>query len=183
MDKSTYQIPRSLLALVVIILGAMYYYAAYVDVLTPEDTVTEFYEAYFNQDYPLAAENMSVFWAAQLIPEYAAVSPSELLADRAALEEEVAQFFSMVEQQNPTPPDVGIKVDPTYSRIGQYSALVVYELTQNSKPLSMELAMLIKETDRFYIINIYPFEAENLKDIQEFDMEALDSDFKSILKL
>ncbi len=183
MDKNIYRVPRSLLALVVIILGAMYYYAAYMDIPTPEDTVTEFYEAYFNQDYSLAAENISVFWAAQLLPEYADLKPAELLADRAALEKEVTQFFSMVEQQNPAPADVGIEVNPAYSRIGEYGALVVYELTQSSEAVSMEIAMLIKETDRFYIINIYPLQEENLKDVQEFDMNALDSDFKEILEL
>ncbi len=182
MDKNNYRVPRSLLALVVIILGAMYYYAAYVDVPTPDDTVTEFYEAYFNQDYSLAAENISVFWAAQLLPEYADLQPAELLSDRAALENEAAQFFSLVEQQNPTPADVAVKVNPAYSRVGEYSALVVYELTQGSEPASMEIAMLIKETNRFYIINIYPLQEENLKDIQEFDMETLDSDFKEILE-
>ena len=181
MDNN-YRVPQSLLALVVIILGAMYYYAAYVDIPTPEDTVTEFYEAYFNQDYSMAAENISVFWAAQLLPEYADLKPGELLADRATLEKETAEFFSMAEQQNPTPPDVGVVVNPAYSRIGESSALVVYELTQENEPVSMEIAMLIKETDRFYILNIYPLQEANLKDIQEFDMDALDSDFKAILE-
>ncbi len=181
MDNN-YRVPQSLLALVVIILGAMYYYAAYVDIPTPEDTVIEFYEAYFNQDYSLAAENISVFWAAQLLPEYADQEPAELLADRSTLEAEAAQFFTMVEQQNPTPPDVSIAVNPAYTRNGEYSALVVYELTQGSEPISMEIAMLIKETDRFYIINIYPLQEANLKDVQEFDMDALDTDFKAILE-
>ncbi len=183
MDKDTFRIPSSLLAMVLIILGAMYYYAAYVDMPTPEDTVTEFYEAYFKQDYPLAAQNMSVFWTAQLQPEYANMKGGELLANRAILESKAAQFFSIVEKQNPTPPDVAIKVDPAYSRVGEYSALVVYELTQGSEPVSMEMAMLIKEMDRFYIINIYPLPKDNIKDIQEFDMETLDSQFKDILRL
>ena len=183
MQTNNYRIPSSLFVLVLIILGAMFYYAAYVDKPTPEETLSEFYEAYFTQDYALAAENVSVFWAAQLLPEYADMKPAELLANRATLEKEVSHFFSLVEQQNPTPPDVSIQVDPGYSRIGEYGALVVYELTQNNEPISMEIAMLIKETDRFYIINIYPLHPDNFKDIQEFDMEALDSDFRQILEL
>ena len=34
------------------------------DFPTPEDLVSEFYEAYFVHDYELAAQNISVFWAA-----------------------------------------------------------------------------------------------------------------------
>ncbi len=183
MEKNIYQVPRSLIFLAVIILGAMYYYAAYVDFPTPEDTVNEFYEAFFVQDYEIAAQNISVFWAAQLLPEYANHQPSQLLSERTALEKEAAQFFAMIEEYNPTPPGLKIKVDPDYSRTGQYGALVVYELNQGGEPLSREMAMLIKENNRFYIMNLYPLQEENLKDVLEFDMEALDSDLEALMKL
>lgn len=182
MEKNFYQVPRSLLVLAVVILGAMYYYAAYVDFPTPEDTVSEFYEAYFVHDYEVAAQNISVFWAAQLLPEYAEHKPSQLLKERPALETEAAQFFTMVEQYNPAPADLSIKIDPGYSRTGQYGALVVYELTQAGEPLGREMAMLIKESDRFYILNLYPLQEENLKEVLDFDMEALDSDLQALMK-
>lgn len=183
MDKGTYQIPRSLPVLAVVILAAMFYYAAFIEIPTPEDTVAEFYEAFFIQDFDLAAQNISVFWAAQLLPDYADHKPAQLLAERPALEKEAAKFFARVEEQNPTPPDVSIAINPAYSRTGEYSALVVYELSQGSDAVSMEIAILIKENDRFYIMNVIPLREENLKDVQEFDMGDLDADFQEILKL
>ncbi|NLO21661.1 MAG: hypothetical protein GX119_06630 [Syntrophomonadaceae bacterium] len=182
MEKNVYRVPRSLLVLAVIILGAMYYYAAYVDFPTPEDTVSEFYEAYFVHDYDVAAQNISVFWAAQLLPEYAEHQPSQLLNERPTLEKEAAQFFAMVEEYNPTPTELSIKVDPNYSRTGQYGALVVYELTQADESLGREMAMLVKESDRFYILNLYPLQEEQMQDVLDFDMEALDSDLQALIK-
>jgi uncharacterized membrane protein YvbJ len=55
------RVPLSLFVLIVIILGGMYYYAAFVAFSNPEDTVRNFYEAYFNEDFNKAAENVSVF--------------------------------------------------------------------------------------------------------------------------
>lgn len=182
MEKNIYQVPRSLLVLVLVILGAMYYYAAYMDFPTPEDTVSEFYEAYFVHDYELAAQNISVFWAAQFLPEYAEEKPSQLLKERPTLEKETAKFFALVEEYNPAPVEMSIKIDPRYSRTGQYGALVVYELSRSGQSLGREMAMLIKESDRFYIMNLYPLQEENLEQVLEFDMEALDSDLKTLME-
>lgn len=93
-----------------------------------------------------------------------------------------AKFFALVEEYNPAPDEMSIKIDPRYSRTGQYGALVVYELSRSGQSLGRDMAMLIKESDRFYIMNLYPLQEENLEQVLEFDMEALDSDLKTLME-
>lgn len=159
----------------------MYYYADVLDVGSPEKTVQTFYEAYFEQDYPVVAENISVFWAAQMLPEYSTQGPQELLANREAIEKAAAGFLAAAEEGQTPPEGITIQVKPEYTLVGEYSALVVYELLQNEEPLAQEAAMLIKEDRDFYIINIYPLQAADLSVVKTFDIAQLDATFKELL--
>jgi len=182
LEKNIYRVPQSLFLIIAVILFSMYYYAAYVDIPSPEDTVTEFYEAYFNKDFSLAADHVSVFWAAQLLPQYFELKPHELLTNRDTIEDEVANFFTTAEEGSEIPANLTVDIRTEYTRIGESAALVVYDLAQNGETMGMEMAMLIKETDHFYIINLYPMQEENLNDVKEFDIQKLDTSFQELLK-
>lgn len=181
MEKNVYQVPKVLYAVIILILAGMYYYADVLDVRSPEETVQTFYEAYFEQDYAVVAENISVFWAAQLLPDYSTKDSKDLLANRPAIEKDVAEFFSTVETGQKPPEGIKLQVKPEYTMTGEYSALVVYELLQDEESLTMEVAMLIKEGKDFYVINVYPLQASDLNAVKNFDIAQLDATFKQLL--
>lgn len=181
MNDNAYRVPLFIPIIIVLVLGAMFYYAAFLDVPDPEETVVEFYEAYFDKDYQTAASNMSVFWASQFLPQYSGMTSQELLAKGDDIRQATADFFTLAEKQSPPLTDMKITVDPEYSKTGEYAALVVYKL-ENSEMESLEMAMLIKETDRFYIINIYAMEEEFLQNVKDFDIALIDADFKALLE-
>lgn len=175
--------PKIILVMIPVILAAMYYYAAFVDNSAPENTVQEFYQAYFTHDYETVASDLSVFWAAQMMPQYAMLSPQELLAKRTAAETDMKEFLAKWEGSAPTPPEnIEVKVLKDYTQMGKNAAVVAYAINEDKKEIAVEAAFLIKEDGKFRIYNMAPVQRENLGQIKEFDIEQLDSQISDLIK-
>lgn len=159
----------------------MYYYAAYVDVSNPEQVVENFYTAYFDRDYDTVAENLSVFWSMQLLPQYTALSPAELLSSRDKIIKEVSQVITEQEKENPLDGNYSVEIHSEYTRQGTNSALVVYSIKQDGKEVSMEMAILINEAGQFRIFSMNPVNTAALEMITEEDLQALEESFTDLL--
>lgn len=159
----------------------MYYYAAYVDVANPEKVVENFYEAYFARDYEKVAENLSVFWAVQFVPQYTSQSPAELLSNREELIKKIGQLIAEQEKENLMEDNYSVEIHQEYTRQGTNSALVVYSIKQNGNEVSMEMAILINEAGQFRIFSMTPVNKEALEMITEEDIQALEKSFTELL--
>lgn len=175
-------VPKILYVLIIIILVAMYYYAAFVDVSQPEQVVEEFYTAYFNRDFETVSDNLSVFWSVQFLPQYTSLSPAELLNNRDAIIKEVRQVIAEGEKENILEEDYSIEVLPEYTRQGTNSALVVYSIKENGREVSLEMAILIKEDSQFRIFNMMPTNKEALDMITHEDFKALEESLGKLLQ-
>lgn len=182
MDKPVkYGVPKVLSVLIIVILASMYYYAAYRDYSNPEVAVKDFYNAYFHHDYQTEAENLSVFWGVQFMPQYMLMSPNELIANRPAIEKNMAEFISRVEAESQIPAGMKIKVLSQYTQREENTALVAYEFKENNKSIGMEMALLLKEKNRMYILKMIPVEKEQLQQLRGEDISALEESFKEML--
>lgn len=177
-----YVVPKSLFVLIIIILASMYYYAAYRDYSNPEVTVRNFYHAYFQSDYETMAQNLSVFWGVQFMPQYMLMSAQELIENRPAIEENMAEFITQMESENKVPADMSIKILPKYTQRAENTALVAYEFRQQNKPVGMEMSLLLKENNRMRILKMMPVEQEQLDQLNGNDIAAMEESFKEILE-
>ena len=176
------RVPRALFAIILICFAGLYWFAAYGDTPAPEKTVKNFYQAYFNRDFNTVAQNLSVFWSVRLLSEnYATMTPAELLANRAAIEKEVAAAIADIEKDNQIPAGVTISVMKDYTKVGKESAIVVYSFMEGGKATSMEAAILIMEKGQFRIFNMSPVDASVLDQIKSLDVNILDQNFADLL--
>lgn len=175
-------VPKVLYVFIIVILAAMYYYAAYIDVSKPEKVVQNFYAAYFDRNYEKVAENLSVFWSVQFLPQYTSQSPAQLLENRDKIVAEVRDVIAEVEKGNQIPPDMSVRVLPQYTKQRPNSALVAYSVQQDVRPASMEMAILIKEAGRYRIYSMTPVNTEALEMIKEEDVDALEESFAELTK-
>ncbi len=182
MEKPTSpSFPKTILVIIVLILGSMYYYATYVDSPEPERTVKEFYQAYFSRDFESVSQNLSVFWSVRLLPQYANLSPVQLLEKRDSIEKDTSQTIAEMESQNQLPENISIDIMPEYTQEGTNSAIVVYSFQENGKPSGMELAILIMEKGRFRIFALTPVAPQDLPQIKQESIKELDDSFKNLL--
>lgn len=182
MDKPVKRgVPKILFILIIVLLAAMYYYAAYRDYSNPEVTVRNFYNAYFQKDYETVAQNLSVFWGVQFMPEYMLMSPQELIADRPAIEKKMGDFISRVEAESKIPADMSIKILSKYTQRAENTALVAYEFKEKNKSAGMEMALLLKENNRMYILKMMPVNEEQLQQLNGNDISELEQSFKEML--
>lgn len=184
MNKTTtnHSVPKPIFLIILIVFMAMSYYAHFLDTPAPEKAVNNFYSAYFNQDYDTVAQNLSVFWAVQLLPQYYAMSPAELLENRDAIEKDMAAVIRSIEEGATYPENLNIKIDSTLTREMPHSALVGYTFEENGQAMGMEIAILIKEKNAFRIYNMSPGQPEFLETVTAEDMQILDDNFKLLLE-
>lgn len=181
MDKpATRSIPLFIPLLIIVIIGSMYYYAAFVE-SSPEQTVQDFYQAYFQRDYDTVANNLSVFYSIRFLPQYSTMTPAQLLENRETVEKETSKVIAMIESQNKLPENLSIEIMPSYTKKSENSALVVYTFNENGKPSGMELAILIKENDKYRIFNMSPIASQDLEQIKQGNLQELDAGFKKLL--
>lgn len=173
--------PKLLPVLIIAILAGMYYYAAYVDVPSPDKTVDHFYQAYFDQDYDTVVQDLSVFWAVNLLPQYQDLAPAELLQKRAEIEQETSTVLKSFEENQPPEEGVSVEVLKDYTKTGEYSAIVVYQVMQQQQPVQKEVAFLIKEAGGYKIINFSPLDDSDLELINNYNLDQLDESFKELL--
>jgi len=159
----------------------MYYYAAYRDFSNPEVVIKDFYNAYFQRDYEKVADNLSVFWGVQFMPQYMFMNPNELIANRPEIEKNMAEFISRVEADNDIPEGLSINVLPQYTKRENNTALVAYEFIENNKPIGTEMALLLKENNRMHILKMIPVEKEQLQQLRDEDLAATEESYKEML--
>jgi hypothetical protein len=176
------RVPRFILVVIIAIFAAMYWYAAYGDTPAPEKTVKTFYQAYFDRDFNTVAKNLSVFWSVRFLPDYASMSPQQLLENRTKIEGDISKVIADIEKDNQIPAGVSIEVMKEYTKMGQNSAIVVYGFKENGKVTSMETALLIKEKGQLRIFNMSPVDPQTLEQIKAVDINVIDGNFDSLLK-
>lgn len=177
----TRRVPKFIYVIIIAVLGLMYYYAAFIDTPLPERTVQNFYQAYFDKDYETVAENLSVFWAVQFLPEYHNMSPVELVENRAKIEKDIAFIISEIEKDAKYPEDLHIVIDSKLTKLAENSAIVGYTFAENGQASGMEVAILIKEDGAFRIYNMSPANPSDLENITTENMQILDENFKKLL--
>jgi len=175
------KVPVFIWVVIVAILAAMYGYAAYWDPTRPEQTVKNFYHAYFNQDYDTVASDLSVVWAVRLLPQYADTNYSELLANRGEIEKELRQVFSEVGSTYNAPKDISLEIMKPYTKEGTNSAMVVCKFKVKSEEAGMDFVILIKEQGRFRIYNTTTVDEQSLPEIEAIDINELDANFAELL--
>lgn len=175
-------VPKSLFVLIIVILASMFYYAAYRDYSNPEVVAKSFYSAYFKSDYDTMAQNLSVFWGVQFMPQYMLMSPQELLENRPAIEASMADFITQMESENKAPANMSIKILPKYTQRADNTALVVYEFREKNKSVGMEMALLLKEHNRMRILQMMPTNQEQLGQLTGNDIAAMEESFKEMLE-
>jgi hypothetical protein len=176
-------VPKSLFVLIILILASMFYYAAYRDYSNPEVVAKSFYSAYFKSDYDTMAQNLSVFWGVQFMPQYMLMSPQELLENRPAIEESMTEFISRMESENKVPANMSIKMLPKYTQRADNTALVAYEFRQQNKSVGMEMALLVKENNRMRVLKMMPVDQTQLDQLTGNDIAAMEESFKEMLEL
>ena len=175
------RVPRFIFVVIIAIFAAMYWYAAYGDTPAPEKTVKTFYQAYFDRDFDTVAKNLSVFWSVRFLPDYASMSPEQLLENRTKIEADISKVIADIEKENSVPKGVSIEVMKEYTKMGKNSAIVVYSFKENGKDTGMETALLIKEKGQLRIFNMSPIDPETLEQIKAVDINVLDENFDSLL--
>lgn len=176
------RVPRFIFVVIIAILASMYWYAAYGDTPAPEKTVKIFYQAYFDRDFNTVANNLSVFWAVRFLPDYASMSPEQLLENRTKIEGDISKVIADIEKDNQIPKGVSIEVMKEYTKMGKNSAIVVYGFKENGEVTSMETALLINEKGKLRIFNMSPVDPQTLEQIKAVDINVLDENFDSLLK-
>ncbi|MDD3267915.1 MAG: hypothetical protein PHX14_01220 [Syntrophomonadaceae bacterium] len=177
---TTRSIPTFIPLLIVVIIGSMYYYAAFVE-SSPEKTVQDFYQSYFERDYDTVSKNLSVFWSIRFLPQYSTMTPAQLLENRETIEKESSKVIAEIESKNELPKNISIELMPSYTKKAEYSALVVYTFKENDQPSGMELAILIKEKGKYRIFNMSPVAAQDLEQVKQGNLQELDAGFKKLL--
>lgn len=181
-ETNTKTFPKILYVIIIAILGLMYYYAAYIDTPEAEKTVQNFYNAYFEKDYETVAENLSVFWSIQFLPEYHNLSPAEIIADREKIEKDIALIISEIEKDTKYPADLKIVINPKLTKMTENSALVGYTFEEKGEASGMEVAILIKEKGAYRIYNLSPANPSDIENIDQKAMQTLDENFKNLLE-
>jgi hypothetical protein len=159
----------------------MYYYAAFVAFSNPEDTVRNFYEAYFNEDFNKAAENVSVFWSAQFLPQYMSLEPRQMIANRAAIQRDTAVVLEGFRANDPVPEGIELEILSSYTRKSDNAALVAFKFVREGEPAGFQAAILIKEKYSYLIYNTTPIAESSLDEINKVDLKALNNNFKQLL--
>lgn len=175
------KVPVFIWVVIVALLAGMYGYAAFWDPGRPEKTVQNFYQAYFTGDFDTVADNLSVFWAARLLPQYMNMNATELLAHRSEIEKEISQLFSEVESMYDAPRDISVEVLKPYTKEGELGAVVVYRFKEKSQNAGMEAALLIKENGRFRIFTMTAVDEFSLLQIKAMDISEMDQNFNELL--
>jgi hypothetical protein len=174
-------VPKFLYVLIIVILAGMFYYAEYVDISDPEKVIADFYSAYFTQDYQATADNLSVFWSVNYLPQYATEEPANLVAEREKVVKETADLIKEMEAGNPMPDNLSIKVLPEYTRTLPNSAVVVYSFLEDGKEVGKSVAILIMEAGQYRILNWQPIPDEALATVKDIDLAAIDKNFQDLM--
>ena len=171
--------PKSFIIIIVLILGAMVYYSSYT---RPENTVLNYFDSISKQDYTATADCLSVFVMAMQLPEYASpsITGKELLALRS---EVVEAYASHLAGNSLSSSDAIVKPIKQYTKIGRNAAIVVFDLTFEEQNPTL-IAHLIKEANKFRIIDIYEIEnsAAFREEIDRVDINKLDQEAAALYK-
>lgn len=176
------RVPRSIFVVIIAAFVAMYAYAAFFDIPEPETTVTDFYQAYFDKDFATASTHLSVFWAAQILPEYNSLPPVELLKSRSKIEKNLTKLITTMEENNEMPANIKINIMSEYTREGENSAIVVYGFEGDPSNSGMEAAVLIRENGKLRIFNLSPINPALIEQIKAIDVSVLDENFGKLLQ-
>lgn len=176
-------VPKWIWVVIIALLGSMYSYAAFFDTSRPDKIVEHFYQAYFSRDYDKVASDLSVFWSVRFLPQYAEMSPEELVNNRPKIEKDISQVISAIEADNPSPKNFEIEIKKPYTKTGNYSAVVFYEFKEKNASQGMEAALLIKEKGQFRIFTMSPVDPRSLDQVKAaIDIKELDANFKELLE-
>lgn len=175
-------VPKSLFVIILALLAAMCIYAIFFDYSEPENTVNDFYTAYFNRDFDTVAENLSVFWSVRFLPQYGSMQPAELIENREAIEKETSKVIAQIEGDNDLPQNLSIDILKDYTKAGENSALVVYNFNEDGKTVGIEAAILIRENGSLRIFNMAPISTEDLEVLKNYDMTVIDENFLPLIK-
>ncbi|NLT21401.1 MAG: hypothetical protein GXY16_10440 [Syntrophomonadaceae bacterium] len=174
-------VPKFLYLIIIILLTGMFYYAEYIDTSDPEKVIADFYSSYFTGDYQATANNLSVFWSVNYLPQYATEEPVNLVAKRETIVKETAELIKEMDAGNPMPDNLSIKVLPDYTRTMPNSAVVVYSFLEDGKEVGKSVSILIMEDRQYRILSWQPIPDEALETVKDIDLEALDKNFRDLM--
>jgi len=145
----------------------------------PEKTVENFYLAYAGSDYEGMAENLSVFWSLQFLPQYGVNKPSELIEKRPEIVKDTAEILSSTTTDIDT--ELKVKVLPEYTQEWNNTAMVVYAGLKDEEEMGREVALLVKEKEDFYIYIWMPIYDEESIETLKSEFSEFDTYYSEIL--
>lgn len=182
MENKIAPVPKSIFIIIIAAIVSMFIYATYIESPPAEKAVENFYKAYFNRDYETVAENLSVFWSVQFLPQYQNLSPGELISNRPEIEKDIAEIIAKIEEDTTYPKDLHIVVNSEFTKQADNSALVGYTFQENGETSGMEIAILINESGAYRIYSMLPANPTDIESITDENMAILDANFKMLLE-
>ena len=143
----------------------------------------KFYTSFYSGDFEQAVDYLSVNMAYPLLfPRYMQTPPAELLQREDQIRNEMAQAFSEAIPENPGEIKVSIRSD--YTKTGEKSAIVVYDYKVPEQDLKgNEVAILIKETGKWRLLEISDATGSDLSALKSFDMKKMDEQVEQLLNV
>lgn len=173
-----YKVPLALPIIAILVLAAMWIYADRWDP-NPEITVTRYFKAMNARQYDVAADQLSVFQVVTACPEYMELSPHELVNKRSEIIPKVSQ---MMTEANPDAMNVKITIEPSYTLVGDYAALVVFNQEEEGQPKLLTTSLLIKEAGRFRIYDAAPLSPQGIETFSKNQFKEFDSSLRTLLE-
>lgn len=177
-SNPSYKVPLALPIIAVLVLAAMWIYAERWDP-NPEITITKYFKAMAAQQYDIAADQLSVFQVVPAFPEYMELSPQELVGKRSEIIPRVAQ---MMAEANPGTAKAKITIKPSYTVIGEYVALVVFDHEEEGQPKQLTTALLIKEAGRFRLYDAAPLSPQDIEEFTKTQFKEFDANLKTLFE-
>ncbi len=172
-------VPRWIFIMIILILAAMYYYAAYVIPMDSELAVDDFYTAILAQDYKTAVDKLSVLSFAPMLPQFGS-SPQEMVNNRAAVEQSMVLLMEASGQEQAPPANMTFEILSEYTQKGENVAVVVCRLLQEGEPVGLQRAILINEQGHMRILGMAPIFEEDLPLLKKTKIEDLDKEYNEL---
>ncbi len=175
--ENTRRVPFFIPVAAIVIVALMFVYAAFFDHSFPEKAVKGFYQAYFDQDYQGAAENLSASLAAKLVPELGATE--EQAADREAITAALADVLSSAAADAPSAEGMKVTILKHGIVKGKTTAMVAFSIADGSDEAegTTAVALLLKEGNAYKLVDACAISPEYADQIASADLSMWDEYF------
>ena len=176
--KSYFPWPAPVLAFIILII--MLFAASFSPQAQAEKSVKHFYNAYFTENHDDMVKYVSTLWVynhLQINESY-----QSALTQRTQYEEKIQLLLTFANDLALANNQTHIKVNPQYTVVGDFSALVVFEA---SSPISSNLymAVLIFEDQQYRMLQAIPLDEELLQILNQDVLTQFETTLQELFKI